>query len=626
MKPIIEFSTNNGLSRRSYITGILISCVFCGVLFFLSSSRFVNVAIIPKWMGLFLSAGIAGVIFSLWCKKIDLPAKQIFIFLICCFLIVLLRDGTESGLNPALTVYLSALILLFFLLQQVVISFHAKILFGIIIVFALALSMHGFLQYSGLIHSGSSKFAITESFDNPAGFASVLVCVLPLCFIFFEDRNKYFRYLAIASLMIIATAVFLTGSRAGMFAIAVAMVVWLFQKNKYLKIQTSFLVRLLAKFAIIIAIIALSIVLYFFKKDSADGRLLIWRCTLDMIADKPVIGQGHCAFQEKYMLYQAAYLNAHPDSQYAQLADNVLHPFNEYLLILSEHGLIGLGALTLAGFFLVRAYRRNSCNERLAALISILALSVFSFFSYPFKYPFTWLILFLNVTVICKPCREIPRKYPAITTPVRCFAFLLSAGLLASSLMLTHAEITWNRIARKSLAGQTLKVLPEYDQLYLWLGKNGLFLYNHSAELHEAKDYEKSIAVFKRCTQHFNDMDVQMLLADNYKELGKYAEAKQHLKTAAAMCPSRFMPLYELVKLYEAGNCKDEALALAQKILDKDVKIPSSTVTAIKNEMRQLIEAQEMTDVPENDCRTSDEPLNNETRQGGTPNGAALPP
>ena len=93
--------------------------------------------------------------------------------------------------------------------------------------------------------------------------------------------------------------------------------------------------------------------------------------------------------------------------------------------------------------------------------------------------------------------------------------------------------------------------------------------------------------------------------------------------------------------------------------LDKDEKIPSPTITAIKNEMRRLlvlrgspactlrstrvreaevIEAQETSADPGNDTctlyevhsnRTSDEPENENTRQGAQrvqPNGAALPP
>jgi len=208
---------------------------------------------------------------------------------------------------------------------------------------------------------------------------------------------------------------------------------------------------------------------------------------------------------------------------------------------------------------------------------------------------------------------------------------LLSAGLFSYAVILTRAEIKWKRIARLSLSGHTVQVLPEYDQLYQWLGKDGLFLYNHAAELHEAKEYERSIAVFAHCTRYHNDMDVQMLLAYNYKELGRYREAEQHLKLAAAMCPVRFMPLYELAKLYDATDRKGEALVMAKRIIDKDIKVPSLTVTAIKNEMRQLIK---VLDTPANEPASVDHTFkpsgDNETRQGETPevqpNGAALPP
>ncbi len=77
---------------------------------------------------------------------------------------------------------------------------------------------------------------------------------------------------------------------------------------------------------------------------------------------------------------------------------------------------------------------------------------------------------------------------------------------------------------------------------------HGVFLYNHAAELHKAKVFKKSITVFEQCIRYHNDMDVQMFLAAGYKALGKFAEAEQHLKIAAAMCPARFMPLYELAK------------------------------------------------------------------------------
>jgi hypothetical protein len=60
--------------------------------------------------------------------------------------------------------------------------------------------------------------------------------------------------------------------------------------------------------------------------------------------------------------------------------------------------------------------------------------------------------------------------------------------------------------------------------------------------------------------------DFQLLLADNYRELHGYDEAERHLQTAAAMCPVRFMPLYELAKLHDATGRREEALTMAKQI------------------------------------------------------------
>ena len=247
----------------------------------------------------------------------------------------------------------------------------------------------------------------------------------------------------------------------------------------------------------------------------------------------------------------------------------------------------------------------------------------------------------MSIAIICSPSRrdaarlvtgdsEKRKRFALPFIETRHAVSLLFAVLLTFIIMLARVEIEWNRIAHLSLAGKTKEVLPEYEKLYRWLGKNGLFLYNHAAELLEAGQFEKNLAVFARCTHYFNDFDVQMSIAENLKELGQYAQAEMYLKTASAMCPARFIPLYELTKLYDVTGRNDEALALAVKIIDKDVKISSQTVSAIKNEMRRFVETQKTSNNPEKESRTSGEPLNNQTRQGELPkvlpNGTALPP
>ena len=85
--------------------------------------------------------------------------------------------------------------------------------------------------------------------------------------------------------------------------------------------------------------------LYRFKADSANGRLLMWRVSMEMIKEHPVLGWGHDGFTAHYMEYQARYLTDNPDSPFILLADNVNNPFNEYLLVLVNYGLAGLSLL-----------------------------------------------------------------------------------------------------------------------------------------------------------------------------------------------------------------------------------------------------------------------------------------
>ena len=79
---------------------------------------------------------------------------------------------------------------------------------------------------------------------------------------------------------------------------------------------------------------------------------------------------------------------------------------------------------------------------------------------------------------------------------------------------------------------------------------------------------------------------------------GKYSEyydaswAEICYWQASYMCPNRFVPLYNLVKLYRQMSRDVEARDLAQQILDKKVKIPSGSINNIKREMRELLDCE----------------------------------
>jgi O-antigen ligase len=453
----------------------------------------------------------------------------------------------------------------------------------------LAQAIYGIGQYFYWYPNIAARsFRISGSFDNPAGFAAALVACFPFALQIIREPRWYFRLPGIVSAGVIALGIVLAQSRAGIMAAGFIVAVWLFsglpEKWKvWLKRKT------VIGFVAVMAVLLLGS-LYYWKKDSANGRLLIWKCSARMIADKPMLGHGVGGFQREYMLYQVAYFRSHPDSKYVMLADIVKHPFNEYLLLGVEQGLVGLFLWGTIIWLLIRHCRRNKDKtENRAYMLCLLSIAVFACFSYPLNYPFVRLMAVFSAAMIT---RKEPRLFQLKSLGVRVLkplALVVLLGMIALTGKMFYNEYHWNTIARRSLAGETRKVLPEYAQLYPWMHSEGLFLYNYAAELNYIGEWRKSNRLMKECSRIYNDNDVQLILADNCQQQKQYAQAEQHLKLAYEMIPNRFIPLYRLVQLYQLQGRNADARKLAKQIIDKPVKIPSFDIMTIKNEMVELI-------------------------------------
>ncbi len=55
------------------------------------------------------------------------------------------------------------------------------------------------------------------------------------------------------------------------------------------------------------------------------------------------------------------------------------------------------------------------------------------------------------------------------------------------------------------------------------------------------------------------------------------------------MCPNRFLPLDGLVNVYDEMDLPEKAELLARKIINKPAKIPSFTVSQIKEKMKKRL-------------------------------------
>lgn len=488
-----------------------------------------------------------------------------------------------EGLNPEWVI--SGLALLLFYLLSKRITLNIEWLFIGIVTLGLAQAIYGLGQYMHFYYNYSANFRMSGNFDNPAGFAATLSVAFPFT-LFLVAKNKiYWRIFGGVTTTLFIVTVALSHSRAGIFAIIITSGLWLVQVFNLTWVKQC---RCSVK-ALAISIIIFSILtgLYFLKKESADGRLLIWQCTAKMIADKPLFGHGAGGFQRAYMLYQADYFKNHPCSSYTMLADNVKHPFNEFLKLFVEHGLVGVLFLGVVVYLLIREYRAKRNSEKRYIELCVIGIAVFACFSYPLNYPFIRLMLLFSVAIIMKnevKIFGIPRQVFFSLKPL---ALITCIGLLTVCCKMFYDEYCWHTIAHRSLAGETKKVMPDYERLYKTMNRNALFLYNYGAELNFIGESQTSNIILLETARRYNDIDLQLLLADNYQKMKKYKEAENCLLLASAMIPNRFIPLYRLVQLYKETGESAKAKDIAKAIINKQIKIMSPGVIMIKAEMEK---------------------------------------
>ncbi|MGV8090431.1 MAG: O-antigen ligase family protein [Mangrovibacterium sp.] len=438
-------------------------------------------------------------------------------------------------------------------------------------------AIYGILQYIDKYPSNHKDFSITGSFDNPAGFIAVLSLLSPIGVYWCIKSKRLEQRLIFFSVGLILFSIILAGSRTGVLAVVFSTIVifvaefQLFSKIKNLKSTK------LTIIPAIIVILLVSFIFYKWREDSSNGRLLIWRVSTEMIKDKPLLGYGHSGFHANYMDYQARYFKVHPQSKYRQLADNVKHPFNEFIKITVNYGIIGLlFYLSLLGIILWKTM--NTQNLYRSVLIGVyISFIILSCFSYPLQYAPIWFLLGCFILVLFS--KEFPKGKMSIIGKIHIIGISV-AGIAFFSFKM-YNEMQWKTIAVKSLQGQTQQMLPQYERLYPYMRNNALFLYNYGAELNLAKQHRKSITLLNECQVKFNDYDLQMLLADNFYHIGDTLKSIQTYQHAANMIPCRFLPLYREFEIYKDTGNINEATSIAQKIVGKQIKVNTKTVVTI---------------------------------------------
>ncbi len=408
--------------------------------------------------------------------------------------------------------------------------------------------------------------------------AIALICNIGL--IHLNKKSTSISALLILAAFIISFLLYESDSRASWLSFAIGTLTF-FSPFIFKYLPKSIIIRtgsLLISFCLCIYLI---LGLYSYKKDSADGRVLIWKISLEMVKEKPALGYGFDGFRKNYMNYQAIYLQEKqlPET-INNLADDNHYAFNEFLRIIIEQGIIG--AIILSIFLTSIAYtiyKYKLYIDTVPRTITscLTALLFFSFFSYPLStFHINVLIVILLAGIACfspkAPLWKLQIRSIILIIPYSTI-FFMSLGYLFSY---SKANSDWQNTLKGVYTNDSI-----LEDTKKKLSGNPYFLSTYGKYLNRKRHYSEAVLILSQSIKEYPSYYTMIELGISYKAQKQYAEALHCFMKAKNMVPHKFRPFYLMMELYYDKKDYKSAIQLSNEILCKQPKIQSSELNTI---------------------------------------------
>jgi O-antigen ligase len=473
-------------------------------------------------------------------------------------------------------------------------------------------ALYGISQLLGLNNSKHVLYRMTGTFFNPGPYGGYLSVIMTLSISYIVSYNAWITYhvkyinnsilwfkhpvvctyfLSCTAFVISFVIFFALMSRAAILAFAVSSLLSVVANRIVRNKISDYIVkrRMKTLFLVLISIVLIVLFTYYLyntKKESADGRVLIWKNTISMIHEHPFWGNGIGTYCGNYAKIQAEYFRTNPNSDYIYISGSPEYGFNEYLQTGSEFGLVGM--LFFITILLISVYKLLNIRNILG--FGLLALMVFAFFSYPLSLlPFQiLLIIFVAAagSTISSQNNTKKRKIASIVI----FSILLFIVVYYGNVYSRKisATIHWGEIQHYYREGHYDDVMKDYERLYEYINDNPRFLFEYGYILNKMNQYEASILVLNKGALLSSDPMFMCVIGNNYKSMGLLENSEKSYILAYQILPNRMYPLYLLMKLYEDSSQETKAVNMAKMILSFNSKVESSATKEMKEEAKSL--------------------------------------
>lgn len=307
------------------------------------------------------------------------------------------------------------------------------------------------------------------------------------------------------------------------------------------------------------------------KEGGDRGRLKMWRYTLNMIADAPILGRGLGNWEYFYPLYDKGDM--------VSPKNNPLRPHNDFLWLWAETGLVGLGAfLFLLGSFyltIIRQYQKANTQVHHPTLfacgLSVAAIVTTGSFDFPWERVTPYLFFWLSFAIIGWITFD-SSQYQHNTCKTIFALPLLSLACLIISLRLLGFDYYYIRAYKAFLLQDHANLVPEsYHASKFGPFDHQIFMMQGEGHL-KLGQFEQARISFSKCLQyHPNFANAYSSLGLVHHEWGKqvtntvdkekrFRQAIKHYHSALDIIPNHYVALYNMGISFDTHNQPDSAI------------------------------------------------------------------
>lgn len=461
----------------------------------------------------------------------------------------------------------------------------------------LVLATTGYLQWAGILAPTDLRYTITGPYPNSSVYGGMLglllaIMIPAICPANNLQANRRIKTVAVFTLAFALPALVASNARAAWLAVGAAVIYSLYAGYRKKIAELAGRTKVLIIFFLTVSLIPVAVSLYRMKPDSAEGRVLIWKVSLQMIRNKPLTGFGREGFEARYMHYQAKYLKENGTEKEKLLAGNNHLVFNEPIRVMVEYGIMGF-ALYVA-FMYCLLFRRKPSGGILHAFASFpTAFFVWGLLSYPDKiHPVMLLLTIVTATfsskeketVICIPVHSIFRSLLKMVFVGTGLLFFLLLGTSHNHYRNFYQILSErNQVNRKEL-------LQQFETLAPAMHAEAGFVALYTRLLYKERQDSVFILWLSEWEKRHPVNELYILAGDFLKKRGEYPQAEANYWLAHFMVPSMQRARSRLAFLYREMGDEEKARDMTREILTEKVKVYGFETYRLHRELEEAFE------------------------------------